>query len=119
MSYKSWELRREILSELHRVHVRGDWSEHDAFAYSIMMSMLIIVEHVDWNTGKKIFASKTHLENWLKHLAEVSSLNERNGWEHLKNSLDYMIQYGFASFDKGTKTLSLHMPQPPQSAKAN
>jgi hypothetical protein len=104
MSYKSWELRREILAD------------NDRFSEAGRTAALIFVEYVDWQTGEKVFTSKSHAINWFKHLAEIHGISDYQGlngktypgWHVLKNTFDYLRMIGYASFDAKTKTLRLH-----------
>ncbi|MDN4162953.1 hypothetical protein [Nocardioides abyssi] len=97
MTYSSYRLRRQILADTEK-------------SDKVKVCSLVVVEHIDWQTGQKKFAAKTHMANWFKSLGQQYGLEDEDGtgeaW--LSYSLRLMIESGHATLDKKTGLLSLH-----------
>ena len=85
MSYSNWKLRRQVMAFTDMTETRRLYA-------------LIIVDHLDWNTGTKQFYSRSHYENWLKGLAESYGIKP---WYELNEAIKDLASSGFAEYTSG------------------
>lgn len=89
MEYSNWQLRKQIMSE-------------PSMSISNRFHALVLIDNIDWTTGRKTFASKNHLLNWLTKVGEVNGLSS----EDLNNALMALKDKGMAGMDGFTLFLS-------------
>jgi glutamate/tyrosine decarboxylase-like PLP-dependent enzyme len=91
--YLSWKMRRQILADRNPVWT-GKFAEYKVAA-------LVIVENIDWSTGKRTFQSEKHKNNWLNSLAMANgAFSGGKAWGGLYGIvLGVMEENGYLSID--------------------
>jgi hypothetical protein len=99
--YLSWKMRRQILADRNPVWT-GKFAEYKVAA-------LVIVENIDWSTGKRTFQSEKHKNNWLNSLAMANgAFSGGKAWGGLYGiAISLMTDLGYVT-DEG---LSLQLMQ--------
>lgn len=86
--YKAYEIRREVLAFKADDHTKA---------------IFILLEHIDWSTGRKATTSFNHMKNWLSSLSEKYNLD----YESMKNAVQEGVKRGWFSLSDNGKVLSL------------
>jgi hypothetical protein len=88
MRYQGYEIRREILM------FKGD--EHTR-------ALFVLLEHIDWSTGRKEATSWAHMKNWLNQLCSKYNLD----MEVMKNAVQAGTERGWFDLTASGSILSL------------